>query len=146
MGTSVECKLLSVVMRVGMLFYFCVHWLSPRSWVCRGQPTVRCGSWASQRCQGEQISVGAAAARPEAVHGEKMIYGHCYASVARRSREDSCCPAPRKKGLSPASSVCAVSAQALLFQALTVPVSSVWYSLQQSEGALLSEGPIQNLD
>lgn len=60
-------------MRVGMIFYFCVHWLSLRSWVCRGQPAVCCWGWATQRCQGKQISVGAAAARPEAVHGENDI-------------------------------------------------------------------------
>ena len=70
MGTSAECKRLSVVMCVGMIFDFCVPWLSLRSWVCRGQPAVCCWGWAAQRCQGKQISVGAAAERPEAVHGE----------------------------------------------------------------------------
>lgn len=71
MGTSRACEFESVVMCVGMVFiYFCVCWLSLRSWVCRGQPAVCCWGWATQRCQGKQISVGAAAARPEAVHGE----------------------------------------------------------------------------
>lgn len=50
-----------------------VHWLSLRSWVCRRQPAVRCWGWATQCCQGKQISVGAAAAGPEAVHGENDI-------------------------------------------------------------------------
>lgn len=51
-------------------YFACVHWLSLRSWVCRGQPAVCCWGWAMQCCQGKQVSVGAAAARPEAVHGE----------------------------------------------------------------------------
>lgn len=54
------------------LFIFS-HWLSLRSWVCRRQPAVCCWGWATQCCQGKQISVGAAAAGPEAVLGENDL-------------------------------------------------------------------------
>lgn len=60
----------SVTVHVGVIFGLCVHWLLLRSWVCGGQPAVCCRGWAAQRCQGKQVSVGDAAARPEAVHGE----------------------------------------------------------------------------
>lgn len=51
-------------------FCVCVPWLPPRSWVCRGQSAICCWGGATQCCQGKQVSVGAAAARPETVHGE----------------------------------------------------------------------------
>ena len=68
----------------------------------------------------------------------RMIYGLCYASIARHPREDSCGPAPGKKALSPAFT-------ALFSRALTLK-SHLRCSLQQSKGSLLSEVPIQNLD
>lgn len=75
----------------------------------------------------------------------RMMHRHCYASLAHHPRQDSCCPAPGKKGLSPAYSTCAVSAQvlALLFQALRVG-SCLWYSVQRSKGSLFREVPFQN--
>lgn len=51
----------------------CVRWLSFRSRVCRGQPPVCGRSRAAQHGQRKQMPVGAAAARPEAVHGEHNV-------------------------------------------------------------------------
>lgn len=81
----------------------------------------------------------------------RMIHRHCYASLAHHPRQDSCCPAPGKKGLSPAYSMCAVSAQVLALLSLP-PLpgmswwveSHLWYSVQRSKGSLFREVPIQN--
>lgn len=54
----------------------------------------------------------------------RMIYRHCYASQACHPRKDSSCPAPGRKGLSPAYSGCCqcpeclLSSHSFLFQAL----------------------------
>lgn len=55
-----------------LFFYIClhVHWLPLRSRVCRGESAVCGRGGAPERRQGGQVSVGAAAARPGAVHGE----------------------------------------------------------------------------
>lgn len=50
--------------------FLSVVWPPLRSWVCRGQPFVCRWGGATEHCQGEQVPVGAAAARPEVVHGE----------------------------------------------------------------------------
>lgn len=75
--------------------WFCAffHWLPLRSWVCRGESAVCCRGGATQRCQGRQVSVGAAAARPGAVHGENdavpivMLFLQLVRGVQHRGRE-----------------------------------------------------------
>lgn len=148
MGASIECKLLSMVVRGAMIFYFHVLWLSLRSWVCRGQPAVCCWGWATQRCQGKQISVGATAARPEAVHGENDISPLLCLSSAPSQKgfmlsstweeglitclQCTCCQCPGAR--SPLTSSSArLSQSALIYD-------------EQSKGSLLSEVPIQNFD
>ncbi len=54
----------------------------------------------------------------------RMIYRHCYASLARHPKKDSCCPAPGKRGLSPAYSVRVVSARVLALLSLPPPPGS----------------------
>lgn len=57
----------------------------------------------------------------------RMMHRHCYASLAHHPRQDSCCPAPGKKGLSPAYSMCAVSAQVLALLSLPpLPGTQSW--------------------
>lgn len=53
-----------------IIFCLLAGWLSLRSWVCRGEPTVCSWGRAAQHCQGKQVPVGAAAARPKALHSE----------------------------------------------------------------------------
>lgn len=137
---------------IALIFSFCVPVsLCPcvlRPWVRRGQPVVRCRGWAAQPCQRKQVSVGAAAARPKAVHGENDIW-----PLLRL------CSTPSQKGfvlsgiweggaLSPAYSAGAVSAHfSHTLSSFSLSAQPpLWYQLQQSWGSTLSEAPLQNFD
>lgn len=147
-GNSLVCRLLSMVIHVAVIFFLCVHWLSRRSWVCRGQPAVCCWGWTAQHSQGKQISVGAAAARPEAVHGENDVSP--LLCLSSEPSQDSCCPAPeiRAYQLRTAFVLTALlsARRPLAFPSSRLSRVHLWYSLQQSKGLLFSEVPIQNLD
>lgn len=141
-------RLLSMVIHVAVIFFLCVHWLSRRSWVCRGQPAVCCWGWAAQHSQGKQISVGAAAARPEAVHGENDVSP--LLCLSSEPSQDSCCPTPeiRAYQLHTAFVLTALlsACRPLAFPSSRLSRVHLWYSLQQSKGLLFSEVPILNLD
>lgn len=147
-GNSLVCRLLSMVIHVPVIFFLCVHWLSRRSWVCRRQPAVCCWGWAAQHSQGKQISVGAAAARPEAVHGENDVSP--LLCLSSEPSQDSCCPTPeiRAYQLRTAYVLTALLSahRPLAFPSSRLSRVHLWYSLQQSKGLLFSEVPILNLD
>lgn len=97
-------KLQSVVLQVDVMLDFWVH----RSWIRWGQPAVCCWSWATQRCQGNQVSVGAAGAMPEAVHGENDSSPLlCLSSMP--SQTGFMLSSTWEEGLSPAYSACVVA-------------------------------------
>lgn len=120
-------------------FCACVPWLPPRSWVCRGQSAVCCWGGATQRCQGKQVSVGAAAARPEAVHGENdavpivMLPLQLIQGVQHLGRGAYHLPTVCLLSLAR----CSLTSCSILFQALRVePHHS--YDVQQGKGPIFS--------
>lgn len=118
-GISIECKLLSVVMHVGMIFYFfCVSTGYHSGHEYAEDNLLFAAEVEPRNTARENKYQWVLQQRGQKLCTVRMIYHHCYAPLARHPGKDSCGPAPGKKGLSPAYSVRVVSARLLALLSL----------------------------